>query len=91
MFFFLPIEAFNLPSNLTLVDLWNVVALPIIWTHLLRSEQKLRLPYLSAMWLILIASVVSMLWARDVSTASCATANRRSAVDTASAPRTAAR
>jgi len=69
MFLFLPIEAFDLPSNLTLVDLWNVVALPIIWTYLLRSRQTMRLPYLGAMWLILVASVVSMLWARDISTA----------------------
>jgi hypothetical protein len=68
-FLLLPMEALNLPSNVTLVDLWNLLALPVMWTHILRSHQKVHLPFLGAMWMILLASIISMLWARDASTA----------------------
>jgi O-antigen ligase/polysaccharide polymerase Wzy-like membrane protein len=70
MFVCLPIQALDLPLNTAPVDLWNAIALPIAWIYLLGKQRGARFPYITAMWLILLSSLIAMLWARDVSAAS---------------------
>src|SRR5437870_13560115 len=67
MFVCLPIQALDLPLNTAPVDLWNAIALPITWIYLLGKQRGARFPYITAMWLILLSSLIAMLWARDVS------------------------
>jgi len=69
-FVLLPVQGVDLPFNMAPVDLWNVISLPIVWAYLSGTRQRLRVPYFAAMWLILLGSLVSMFWARDLPTAS---------------------
>jgi hypothetical protein len=69
MLVLLPVQAVDLPLNMAPVDLWNVFGLPLVWMYLLGAQSRVRFPYIGAMWLILLGSLVSMLWVRDASTA----------------------
>lgn len=55
----LSVEQFlALPSNLTSVDFWNVLFIPICWLYLIRIRQPVRFPYALGMWLILLGSFI---------------------------------
>jgi len=47
-----------LPQNLSLVDFWNVLFLPVCWWHLVRTRQAIRFPFALGMWLILLGSFI---------------------------------
>ena len=66
MLVLLPVQFVILPFNVSLVDLWNLVALPLCWLHLLRVRQPIRLPYFAALWLVLVASLVATLASPDL-------------------------
>jgi O-antigen ligase len=60
----LSVESFlSLPSNLALVDFWNVIFLPICWLYLIYNRLTVRFPYALAMWLILLGSFIGTLFA----------------------------
>ncbi len=60
MMAFLPVKIFHFPSNLELVDLWVLAALPILWLSFLSSGRAiLGKAYMLPLFLILIASGVS--------------------------------
>lgn len=63
MFVLMPIELVKLPLNVSLVDVWTLAALPIIWLSIPRGRQKLTMYYTIPMWLILVASFASTLGA----------------------------
>ncbi len=65
MFVLLPVQSVALPLNLALVDLWSFIVLPISWLYLMRVHQTVRLPYVVAMWLILLGSFIGTLAAPD--------------------------
>jgi len=70
MLVLLPIQAIDLPLNMAPVDVWNLIGLPLVWIYLLVARRHVQLPYIQAMWMIALGSVISMFWARDPSTAS---------------------
>lgn len=53
-----PIQFLVLPLNLSLVDLLNAAALPVSWLYLLRTNQRLRVPYGVVLWLIFLGSFI---------------------------------
>ncbi|MEZ4869906.1 MAG: O-antigen ligase family protein [Caldilineaceae bacterium] len=55
----LPLDIFRLPLNVTAVDLWMLMALPILWLFFLRGPQVISLSYLVAIVVILVASFAS--------------------------------
>lgn len=59
MFMLLPIELVKLPLNVSLVDVWTLAALPIVWLSVPRGKQTLSMYYTAPMWLILVASFAS--------------------------------
>jgi hypothetical protein len=60
MLVLLPVQFVALPLNLALVDLWNLLALPIAWLYLIRVHQPVRLSYIAPMWLVLLGSLIGM-------------------------------
>jgi hypothetical protein len=58
-------EFLTLPSNLSLVDFWNLAFLPVCWWYLFRIRQTVRFPYLFGMWFILLGSCIGALFAFD--------------------------
>ena len=53
----LSVEQFLLlPSNLSLVDFWNLAFLPVCWLYLIRIRQAIRFPFALGMWFILLGS-----------------------------------
>lgn len=62
----LSVESFlSLPSNLGLVDFWNILFLPVCWLYLIHVRQTVRFPYILGMWLILLGSFIGTLFAFD--------------------------
>ena len=61
MFFLLPIEMLKLPFNVTLVDLWIILGMPVIWLLVPRGQHVISLTYALPMWLILFGSLASIL------------------------------
>lgn len=60
MLIFLPVKVFHFPSNLELVDLWVVIALPVFWlSFILGRSARISMPYAFAILLILIGSFAS--------------------------------
>ena len=59
MFVLLPVEMLKLPFNVTLVDVWVIVGLPLLWLLVPRGEHIISLTYLLPMWLILVGSFAS--------------------------------
>ena len=59
MLVLLPLDMIKLPLNMTLVDIWILMALPIFWLSFVRGKQIISLSYLIPMWLILVASFAS--------------------------------
>lgn len=59
-FVLLPVQFIVLPLNMSPVELWNLLTLPILWLYLLKIHQEVRLAYGRAIWLILIGSLVGM-------------------------------
>lgn len=57
----LPIQFVDLPYNLAPLDAWIIFTLPLSCWYLLRRRQAVRLPYLGAIWLILLGSLVGTL------------------------------
>lgn len=61
----LPLQFFRLPLGTSLTDLANLVTLPVCWVYLARTRQTVRLPYLSAVALIGLASVLACITCAD--------------------------
>jgi O-antigen ligase len=55
----------TLPSNLSLIDFWNLIFLPVCWWYLFRIRQTVRFPYIFGMWFILLGSCIGALFAFD--------------------------
>ena len=55
----LPLDMIRLPFNITPVDIWILVALPVFWLTFVRGQHVLSLSYTVAMWFILLASFAS--------------------------------
>jgi hypothetical protein len=55
----LPVDLIGLPFNMSLVDVWILVALPFFWLSFVRGHQAISLAYAAAMWLVLVASIAS--------------------------------
>lgn len=56
----LPMDFIKLPLNTTPVDVWILLALPTVWLLFGHGIQSVSLGYLVAMWLILLASFISI-------------------------------
>jgi len=65
MLLILPIQRFSLPYNLELVDVWNVIALPLLGLYILKAKQALQFPYILAFLLILIGSLIGIFFSPD--------------------------
>lgn len=62
----LSVEQFlKLPSNLSLVDFWSLLFLPICWWYLIRIRQPVRFPYVLGMWFILLGSFIGTFFSFD--------------------------
>lgn len=61
----LPVERFDLPLNVALLDFWNLITLPLFCLYLIRARRTVYLPYAGAMWLILVGSAIGTLSALD--------------------------
>jgi hypothetical protein len=60
MLVFLPVKVFQFPSNLELVDLWVVLALPFFWlSFILGDRTRISMAYTFPILLILIGSFAS--------------------------------
>lgn len=59
MLVLLPLDMIKLPLNMTLVDAWILMALPLLWLSFVRGPQIISLPYAVPMWLIFVGSFVS--------------------------------
>lgn len=57
----LPVDLIKLPLNMIFVDVWILMALPILWLSFLRGRDVISLSYMVAMWIILVASLASAL------------------------------
>lgn len=55
----LPVDLIKLPLNMIFVDVWILMALPILWLSFLRGRYVISLSYTVAMWIILVASIAS--------------------------------
>jgi hypothetical protein len=55
----LPMDMIKLPLNMTLVDCWVLMALPILWLSFYRRSRIIILSYAVPMWLIIVASFLS--------------------------------
>ncbi len=56
----LPLDFVKFPYNTIPVDLWILMALPVVWLFFGQGIRSLSLSYLVAMWLIMIASFISI-------------------------------
>jgi hypothetical protein len=63
MMAFLPIKIFHFPSNLELVDLWVMPALPLLWASFILTRHAISNAYGLAFFLILVGSFVSAFFA----------------------------
>ena len=63
MFLLLPVELIKLPLNVSLVDVWTMAAIPIVWISVPRGRQQISTYYTVPMWLILVGSFASTLGA----------------------------
>jgi O-antigen ligase len=59
MLVLLPFDLIKLPGNMTLVDCWNLMAMPIFWLLFTRGHYAISWSYTIPMWLILVASFAS--------------------------------
>lgn len=59
MLLLLPMDLIKLPLNMTLVDCWILLGLPIFWLTFMRGYYVISWSYAIPMWLILVASFVS--------------------------------
>ena len=59
MFILLPVEVIKLPLNVSPVDVWTMMALPVMWMLFLRGKQVISLYYALPMLLILVGSFIS--------------------------------
>lgn len=59
MLVLLPMDFAKLPLNLTLVDCWVFIGLPIFWLSFIRGKHIISLSYAVPMWLIFFASILS--------------------------------
>lgn len=59
MFVLLPVETVRLPLGITLVDLWTVGGLPVIWLSIPRAKHTISLYYVLPLWLIFTGSFIS--------------------------------
>ena len=55
----LPLDFIKLPLNMTLVDCWILMALPVLGLSFVRGNHVINLSYTVAMWIILLASFAS--------------------------------
>jgi hypothetical protein len=55
----LPLDIIKLPLNMTLVDCWILLGLPIFWLSFVRGRHGMSLSYTVAMWIILVSSFAS--------------------------------
>lgn len=62
-FILVPLQFFQLQQNVAPVDVWSMLLLPIYWLYLTQIRQTIRLPYIGAMWLILLGSLVGTFFA----------------------------
>lgn len=60
MLVLLPLEMIKLPFNITFVEVWILMALPIVVLSFVRGKQIISSSYLIPMWLILVASLLSI-------------------------------
>ena len=57
---FLPIKIVNLPSNFELVDIWNIMGMPILLVvYGMGRGQRINLTYMIPMWLVMTSSLLS--------------------------------
>jgi len=61
----LPLKAVVLPLNMSPADLWAGLTLPLCWVVLTRQSRPIRLPYLPAILLILLATLMASLLSAD--------------------------
>ena len=59
MFILLPLDFLELPAGLALVDIWTIMALPVVWLSVRRGKHVISLYYTFPMWLILVGSFAS--------------------------------
>lgn len=59
----LPVKIFQFPFNIELSDFWILMGLPVIWLLFLLENRPIGFPYFVPMWLILIISIISSLFA----------------------------
>jgi O-antigen ligase len=53
-----PVQFITLPLNMSPVDIWNAVFLPLSWVYIIKTRSRVHLPYLGAFWLIMLGSFV---------------------------------
>lgn len=55
----LSVEQFlALPQNLSSVDFWNLLFLPVCWLYLIYLRQPIRFPYALGMWFVFLGSFI---------------------------------
>ncbi len=59
----LPFDLVRLPLNVTPVDIWIVIAMPILWLYRPHGVKFVSFSYMVAIWIILIASFASTFYA----------------------------
>jgi O-antigen ligase len=62
MLILLPFDIIDLPLNMTLMDCWILMGLPIFWLAFFRKKQIVNLTYMIPMWFILVGSLISILF-----------------------------
>lgn len=67
MVLLLPVKISQLPMNLDLMDFWVIMGLPVIWLLFILERHPIALPYIFAMWLIFVASLISSIAAASIS------------------------
>jgi O-antigen ligase len=55
----LTVDLISLPLNMNVVDVWILMALPILWLSFARTHHIISFPYTIAIWIILLASFAS--------------------------------
>lgn len=66
MLFLLPIQRFELPLNMEVVDPWNFLLFFVIWVYVLKQKKMLSFPYILPWWLIILANLISLFSANNV-------------------------
>lgn len=54
-----PVQFLALPLNLSPMDILSLAVLPIFWVYIVRTHQPIRLPYVVAMYLIFLGSLLA--------------------------------